>query len=251
MKPVKYEAREGIAVLTLTNGVINAIGTHFVKDLEDALERVRQDREVSGVVFQSSNDKFFSIGLDIPGLLSLGMEEFASFIKSFNSLCMSIYTLPVPTVAAITGHAVAGGCILALCCDYRIIAEGRKLMGLNEIKLGLPLPYPAASILNHEMGIRTGRRIAETGEMLPPESMLALGMVDEIAPVEKVRERAVEFARQTADSGGPAFAELKRSRVQPVIAQVRQYSEESTKVFVDSWYSWNTQKLLREAAEKF
>lgn len=93
-------------------------------------------------------------------------DEGRSLAKLKNKLVayLALYTLPKPVVAAITGHAIAGGCILALCCDYRFISEGRKLMGLNEVKLGVPVPYLADRVLHALVGTRYAREIIESGE---------------------------------------------------------------------------------------
>jgi enoyl-CoA hydratase/carnithine racemase len=98
----------------------------LVDELGKLLERIEHDSSVSALVLGSSNDKFLSIGFDIPRLFELPREDFTTFFSEFNRVCLSLYTLPKPTIAAITGHAVAGGCILALCCDYRFIAEGDR-----------------------------------------------------------------------------------------------------------------------------
>ena len=97
-----------------------------------------------------------------------------------------LFTFPKPTAAAISGHAIAGGCILTLCCDYRYIAEGRKLMGLNEIKLGVPVPYVADCILRSLVGFRHAREIMESGDFYQPETSFQKGLVDAVLPLENV-----------------------------------------------------------------
>ena len=116
----------------------------------------------------------------------LSFEATDIITELFNQVCMELYTMPKPTVAAVTGHAIAGGCILALCCDYRFAAEGRKLMGLNEIRLGVPVPYLADCVLRQIVGARNAREIMETGEFYLPEQSLQIGMIDRVLPLEKV-----------------------------------------------------------------
>ena len=135
MKMIGVEYHDQVAIVRLDRPATNAINLQLVDELAEALEGVKRDADVRSLVLTSSNDKFFSIGFDIPQLFDLTREDFRSFYQAFNRMCLDLYTLPKPTVAAITGHAIAGGCILTLCCDYRFIAQGRKLMGLNEIML--------------------------------------------------------------------------------------------------------------------
>jgi 3,2-trans-enoyl-CoA isomerase len=203
-------------ILKFNRGVTNAINLEFVNELGDHLKRANQDDGVQGLVLASSNDKFFSIGLDIPELYELERADFAFFYRAFNRLCIDLYTLGKPTVAAITGHAIAGGCILALCSDYRFIAEGKKLMGLNERKLGVPVPYPADCILQQIAGMRNGQEIMSTGEFYQPEGLLQYGMVDRVLPLEQVVQESVLHAQSLATELGTSFEVNKRKRVEGV-----------------------------------
>ncbi|UCD05621.1 MAG: enoyl-CoA hydratase/isomerase family protein, partial [candidate division WOR-3 bacterium] len=121
MKHIEVGGSEGIAVVRLSRGTTNAINLELIHDLSDNLKVTRDDADISGLVLTSANEKFFSIGFDIPGLINLEEGDFREFYKAFNRLCLDMYTFPKPIVAAITGHAVAGGCILTICCDYRFI----------------------------------------------------------------------------------------------------------------------------------
>ncbi len=164
---------------------------------------------------------------------------------------MELYTLPKPTIAAITGHAIAGGCILALCCDYRIIAQERKLMGLNEIKLGVPVPYLADCVLRQLVGIRYAREIMDTGEFYSPEESQAVGLVDQVYPLEQVLQKTIEKAELLGSQPELAFATIKRNRVEEIEIQVEKYAEEKTRIFLDCWYSDEVRKRLTAAMEKF
>jgi enoyl-CoA hydratase/carnithine racemase len=143
MMMIRTEYHDKVAVVKLNRGITNALNLQLVNELAETLHGVKHDSDVHSLVLGSSNEKFFSIGFDVPELFELTKSDFKFFYQTFNRVCLDLYTLPKPTIAVITGHAIAGGAILALCCDYRFIAEGRKLMGLNEIRLGVPVPYPS------------------------------------------------------------------------------------------------------------
>lgn len=251
MKMIRIEHHGEVAIAKLDRGVTNTIDLQLVEELSETLQGVTHDPGVHSLVLGSSNERFFSIGFDIPQLFGLARQDFKFFYQTFNRVCMDLYTLPKPTIAAITGHAIAGGCILALCCDYRFIAQGRKLMGLNEIRLGVPVPYLADCVLRHIVGVRYARDIMDIGEFYQPEESLQMGIVDQVLPLEQVLPKSVEKARLLGGSPQEAFAMIKRNRVERVEAQVLTRLEEKERFFVDRWYSDEARERLREAMEKF
>ena len=251
MKMIRIEHHGEVAIVKLDRGVTNTIDLQLVEELSETLQGVTHDPGVHSLVLGSSNERFFSIGFDIPQLFGLARQDFKFFYQTFNRVCMDLYTLPKPTIAAITGHVIAGGCILALCCDYRFIARGRKLMGLNEIRLGVPVPYLADCILRHVVGVRYAREITDTGEFYQPEESLQMGIVDQVLPLEQVLPKSVEKARLLGALPQEPFAMIKRNRVERVEAQVLTRLEEKERFFVDRWYSDEARERLREAMERF
>jgi len=251
MAMISLEHHDKVAVIKLDRGVTNALNLQLVSELAEALGRVKGDSNVRGLVLSSANEKFLSIGFDIPQLFELAEEDFRFFYRTFNRLCLDLYTLPKLTVAAITGHAIAGGCILALCCDYRFIAQGRKLMGLNEIKLGVPVPYPADCILRDLVGVRHARQMVDSGEFYGPEALCHMGVVDQALPLEQVLPESIEKARLLGALPQEAFALVKRNRVEAVKAQALAHLEEKEQFFVERWYSAEARGRLKGATEKF
>jgi enoyl-CoA hydratase/carnithine racemase len=248
---INMDYQDKVMIVNLNRGVINALNLELVKRLSEAFGKAKKDPDVHGLVLGSSNEKFFCIGFDIPGLYELDQEDFTCFYRAFNTMCLELYTLPKPTTAAITGHATAGGCILALCCDYRLIAQGKKLMGLNEIKLGVPVPYLADCILRSIVGIPYARDIMESGDFYRPEQSLPMGMVDQVLPLEQVRSQAVEKAQSLGVMNQQAYALIKRNRVETIEAQFLACRQEKEKSFLHCWYSDQARQQLKEAAEKF
>ena len=248
---VKVEYRNRAALVLLNRSITNALNLDLINRLTDILKELKQDGDVGSVVVSSSNDKFFSIGFDIPQLFGQPRREFKIFYGSFNRLCLELYTFPKPTIAAITGHAVAGGCIIALCCDYRFIAEGKKKMGLNEIKLGVPLPYPAEVVLQEVVGFRYAREFFEGGDFYLPETLQRMGMVDVIMPLDHVQIKAIERGQQLGESCKETYAITKRNRVEPIEARILSELEEREVAFLDMWYSDDARKKLKDAMGKF
>lgn len=251
MKMISIERHGKVSVLKLNRGATNALNLQLITCLAENLSNVREDPKVRGLVMCGSNDKFFSIGFDIPELIQLKKKDFKVFYQAFNQVCLDLYTFPKPTVAAITGHAVAGGCILTLCCDYRLIAEGRRLMGLNEIKLGVPVPYPGDRILQQIVGTRNAREIMSTGEFYLPEESMQKGIVDQMLKLDEVLAKSIEKAQMLGERSPKAFTAIKHNRVETVEAQIRTNLREKEHSFVECWYSSDAHERLKKAIEKF
>ena len=251
MSSVSVSRRDGTAVMMLDRRVTNALDLGLINELDENLEKMEQDPGVRGLVLGSASDRFFSIGFDIQKMFDYPRQDFETFFRAFNRVSLRLYTLPKPTAAALTGHAVAGGCILALCCDVRFMAEGRKLMGLNEIQLGVPVPYLPDCILRDIAGTRIAREVMETGRFYEPMECLQMGMVDGVFPAGEVLVRAVENVRSQAVWPPKAFAGIKRNRTQDIENRVLERQEEKHAYFIDCWYSDDARRLIGEAKKKF
>jgi enoyl-CoA hydratase/carnithine racemase len=244
------EEVNGVAILRLSHGVTNALDIGLVEELSLTLKTIRNDSS-QGLVITGENDKFFSIGFDIPSLLTLSREDFSSFYRGYNRLCLELFTLPKPCLAGINGHAIAGGCILALACDYRFIAEGRKLIGLNEVKLGVPVPYIADRIVHALLGGRYAREVLEIGDFYLSEQAFEIGLVDEIFHPDELLTRSVERVTNLAASPGGAFPSIKANRVEPIVDEIQSKLDEKAEHFINCWYSQPARHALEEATAKF
>ena len=251
MNTLSFEIRDQVSIISLDHGVTNSLNFELISELADVLKVNEGSDEFNSLVLTSNNDKFFSIGFDIPELINYPREQLSSFYRVFNLVCMALYTLPIPTVAAIKGHAVAGGTILALCCDYRFIAEGHKLMGLNEIKLGVPVPYPGDCILRQIVGDRTARDVIAGGEFFESDELNQMGLVDGVLPLEQVLPAAIDKAKKMGRRPCNAYEMIKDSRVESVVQKVNEHSELKSEQFVDCWYSSTARERLIAAMEKF
>ncbi|MGC1121226.1 MAG: enoyl-CoA hydratase/isomerase family protein [Candidatus Methanofastidiosia archaeon] len=248
-EPVSIEYHDAVALVKLNRGITNAINLELVQKLRETLREAQITSR--SLVLCSSNDKFFSIGWDIPELYYFDRDEFAEFYRAFTGLQLDLFTLPIPTIAAITGHTVAGGCILALCCDYRYIADGKKFMGLNEVKLGVPIPYPVDCILRSIVGARIARTITDFGEFYLPEQSLEMGLVDCVTKLEEVLPLSVEKAKVLGALPKKARTAIKRDRTEPVERQILQHLEEKEGIFLECWFSREARTKLEEQMKKF
>ncbi|MBD3334074.1 MAG: hypothetical protein GF355_00995 [Candidatus Eisenbacteria bacterium] len=251
METIKIEMSRNIATIRLDNGPTNAINLQVLKDLNAALDEIMSHGEAGACILAAAGEKFFSIGFDLPELYDVKRDEFSVFYRSYNRFCLRLFTLPLPTIAEIGGHAVAGGCILALCCDYRFIAKGRKLMGLNEVKLGVPVPYPASCILRDIAGVRRARELMETGEFHEPDALLTMGLVDGVYTRAKLHPQAMAKAAALAGHPHMAWETIKRNRVAETEEEINAKLADHEQRFIDLWYSEEARKSLREAMDRY
>ncbi|MFX0124836.1 MAG: enoyl-CoA hydratase/isomerase family protein [Candidatus Hodarchaeota archaeon] len=248
---ISLDVSDHVGILKLNRNITNAINLELVKKVTENIREMKNDPEIHSIVLTSINNKFFAIGFDIPELIELSRNDFKVFYQSYNQLCLDLYSFPKPTVAALTGHAIAGGCILALCCDYRFIAEGRKLMGLNEVKLGVPIPYPGDCILRQIVGSRRAQEITYVGDFYPSEELLQMGMVDAVFPLDQVLTKSIDKAKLLGSLPQGAFERIKRNRIELVRTQIIEYLAEKEEIFLEHWFSAEARERLKEAIEKF
>jgi enoyl-CoA hydratase/carnithine racemase len=251
MNMVHTDYHDTVALITLARGVTNALNLQLLNELFKSLEKAKEDPRVKSCVLTSSSEKFFCIGYDVKELYNYSKEDFTEFYQTFNRVCINLYTLKKPTVAALTGHAIAGGCALALCCDYRFIAEGRKLMGFNVLRLGLPVPYLVGKVLQRTVGTRAARDIVDTGEFHPSEQLLQMGMVDGVLLQKDVIPHSIEKAHTLGGLPQKAFAITKGNRTEWIEQQVIERLSEKELFFVECFFSDEARRLMKKAMEKF
>ncbi len=248
MSSISIEDHGLVTLIRMDRGATNALNPELVESLADGVAEIRSEGRA---LVLAGGEKFFSIGLDLPELLRCDLAELTRFWEVFNGCCLDLYTFPRPTASAITGHAIAGGTILALMTDSRVIATGRKLMGLNEIALGLPVPLLPQLALRELLGDRGATSVVYGGQLHDSEATLKMGIVDERVLLEEVETRAVAVTSELAALPALAFAAIKRTRTDAVADAYRRRVQRKTEEFLHIWFLDETQTLLTKAAEKF
>jgi 3,2-trans-enoyl-CoA isomerase len=239
------QSREaGIALLTLQRGKVNALNSAVVEELMSCLEDIETDHSVRGVVL-TGRGKFFSFGLDVPELYHLAREEFTHFVERFTALYTAIYVYPKPVVAAINGHAIAGGCMLALACDRRLMGSGKGKIGLNEITFGSSVFAGSVEMLRACVGERNAERVLFSGEMFGGEAALELGLVDRVISADGLLRMALEETARLGGGDRVAFAAMRRMLRGPIAEAMRSREGESIREFVRIWYSETTRESLK------
>lgn len=248
MSKIILEARGDVAVLRLNDGVTHPISPAMLDDLATALLTVEAD--YGGLVL-AGGDKFFCIGFDLPTLLTLDRNGMTAFYRKFNAVVLGLHTLPLPTCGVVAGHATAGGCVLATTCDFRVAVPGKKLIGLNEVKLGLPVPYLCDLILRQMVGDRTATRMLFEGAFLSMQAAERCGLVDTLAPAEEAEALAIARVAAMAAYPREALRVMKANRVRVTRRKYEHNIEVDTRTFLDCWFGADVQRRLREAAKMF
>ncbi|BCL77048.1 hypothetical protein JHS3_27840 [Jeongeupia sp. HS-3] len=181
----------GIRELRLARPPVNALDPALIRAIRQAIEAAPADG-VAGLVLSGAPD-MFSAGLDVPALLALDRDALMPVWADFFGIFAAISNSTIPVVAAITGHSPAGGAVMAIHCDYRIMAAGDFRIGLNEVQVGLVVPDCLQLALRRLVGARHAERLMVAGAMIPAQKALEIGMVDELAEVNQVVPRAIEW----------------------------------------------------------
>jgi Delta3-Delta2-enoyl-CoA isomerase len=179
----------GIHEIRLARPPVNALDTSLVRALREAVLDA-PGNGARGIVLSGAQG-MFSAGVDVPALLALDRDGVATFWNDFFAVCGAIAASPVPVVAAITGHSPAGGAVMSLFADYRVMAHGVYKIGLNEVQVGIAVPEPIQFAMRRIVGNYRAERLLVSGAMVDAEQAHAIGLVDELAAVEQVVQRAV------------------------------------------------------------
>ncbi|MCU1373494.1 MAG: hypothetical protein JWO68_780 [Actinomycetia bacterium] len=204
-----------VAVVTLDDGKMNAVGHELLVELHAALDTALV--EARAVCLQG-NDRALSAGFDLAVMTGDDPDAVRGLVQAGGELLMRLFVHPQPTVVAVTGHALAAGALLVLSCDTRIAAPGSSKIGLNEVAIGLALPEYGYVLAQQRLAPFALTRATVQGEVFDPEGALAAGYVDRLDPA--CATAAVEEARRLAALPRGAYARTKQAMRQPVADRV-------------------------------
>lgn len=247
MSTVKLEIADGLATLTLDKGRGNAIDRPLIDDLRHELGVVEADPAVRGVLLASAHPTVFSPGLDLPTLIALQPRELEDLMLRFAHLVRELFTFPRPVVAAVSGHAVAGGCVLQLTADWKILRGDSVKVGLNELRVGVPLPWTVTSLINAVIPRQALAKVAAFGSNFSGQEALAVGLGDEIGPEEGFAVHCRSRLAELAERPTLAFATTKRNLRREASEAMAAREGELVRGFVDCWFSAESQERLQAA----
>ena len=234
----------GIGTLVLNRGKVNALIDETVKEMHNTLYEFQMNPDIKAVIV-TGKGKFFSFGFDVPEFLSYSKEEFTDFLIKFTDLYTTMFMYPKPIVAALNGHTIAGGCMLALACDRRIMVSGKARISLNEIDFGSSVFAGSTEMLRFWVGDKNATAILSSGAMYSAEEAEKLGLIDQAVTEENLIPAALDKALELGKKYNPAFAGIKSLLRKSIVENMKSREHKSIAEFVEIWYSDHTWENLK------
>jgi len=204
---IGYAQEDRLAILTLDDGKVNAMSAGFFAALNAALDRA--EREAAGAVILAGRPGIFSAGLDLKLLPTLPPDDLQRTLVAFGRTMLRVFTFPIPTVAAMSGHAIAGGAMLAFACDRRVMTDGAFRLHLNESAIGLTLPTWAITIAEAAVPIRWRTEAILHARPYTPAEALERGLIDAAVPPDRLHDSARTLATPLLSLDQKAYAGSK------------------------------------------
>lgn len=238
---IRSDIQAGIATIALDRPPANALNTAFTAAIREA--HGQACAAGARVVILTGRPGMFSGGLDVPELLPQPRPAIEAFWLEFFRLSHALASSPVPVVAALSGHAPAGGAVLAIHCDYRMAARGNFRIGLNEVAVGLPVPDCIMLAFEHLLGARVAQRLAMTAQLVGMDEALDIGLVDELVEAEQLMDRAVEWSQRLAALPPLAMNRTRRLARRRLVSLLE--PEADARLATELWFSDETQAGMR------
>ncbi|XP_010144201.1 PREDICTED: enoyl-CoA delta isomerase 1, mitochondrial [Buceros rhinoceros silvestris] len=224
---------------------VNSLSLDFLTEFCISLEKLENDRACRGVIFTSAVPKIFSSGLDITEMCGKSMEHYGEFWRAVQEMWLRVYSSNMVTIAAVNGASPAGGCLVALSCDYRVMVENPKfIIGLNEAQLGIVAPFWFKDTFVNVVGHRVAERSLQLGILHSAPEALKIGLVDELVPEEKLQEKAAAVMAQWLALPDHSRQLTKSMMRKAVLDRLLAHREEDIQNFVSFISKESIQKSL-------
>ncbi len=242
------DQKDDLGILHLHAGGANALNYGAMAAIADGLKQA-QTAKLKGLVL-TGYERFFSAGLDLIAVYDYNRKQMSRFLEDFDVALQQLFGLPMPVVAAINGAATAGGCILALACDYRVMAEGPAVIGLNEIRLGLPLPASALEIARYALPTFNHALIFYSGKLFEAHEAHRLGLVHEVVAADRLLEIALARLREFSVHPGKPHATLKTTLRGAALERMIKSAGAMREAFLEAWFDPEARQTIGEIRNK-
>jgi enoyl-CoA hydratase len=245
---IDFEERSAVTILRMARGKGNALNLELTGALHSALDRLESGAARAGIL--TGEGSIFCAGVDLPALVAGGAAYSREFLAALQRLLERLVTFPKPLVAAVNGHAIAGGAILTLACDQRLLARGAARVGLTEVRVGVVFPAWALEIARFATPPQHFATLILTGRTWPADEALARGLVDELVEPGELLDRAGGVAEELAAIPAAAFTATKLAVRQLMIEAARRQTALTEAAVVEHWCSPETLRHVAVFAEK-
>lgn len=247
---MKLERDGPIGIFTIDTPRNNAINLDFIHEAHALMDEAEQDSEIAALVVTSTHRSLFCPGVDLPSLTGKSPAEMRAFYEALTGIVRRKFAYPKPEVYALNGHTIAGGLMMALAGEHRLMAQGPFYVGLMEIELGLAAPIGVVAMVQHVLGGRLAERVLFRGERHTVEQALALGLVDEVVERDRLMNRAIEHARLLGGKPATGYRRLKGYARHAVAERMAALDAAHLDDLVDQWFTADTQGRVAAAVER-
>jgi enoyl-CoA hydratase/carnithine racemase len=244
MNTIKVNIKDKIAVLTLDRGRSNAINFEMVSELYQMVRNIERDDNIAGLII-TGKEGFFSAGLDLIELYDYDKERIRAFWIDFLNLVTAMVSFKKPMIAAISGHSPAGGCVLALCSDYRVMAEGKYIIGLNEVPVGIIVPQTIFHLYAFWLGNAQAYRYMLEGKLMGTEEALAQGLIDELVKPDSILYAAERKIQKYIQLDPITWQQSKVNMRAELLSKVSADQTEMLEIMLKQWWSPSTRSILK------
>ncbi|XP_055991238.1 enoyl-CoA delta isomerase 1, mitochondrial [Sorex fumeus] len=248
---VEPDPSAGVAVLKLKNPPVNSLSLELLTELVISVEKLENDKTFRGLVLTSDCPGIFSAGLDLTEMCGRTPAHYAEYWKAVQELWLRLYLSNLVVMAAINGASPAGGCLMALSCDYRVLADNPKcVVGLNETLLGIVAPFWFKDTLVNTIGHRAAESALQLGTLFPPAEALKVGIVDQVVAMDQVQSTALQVMARWLAIPEHARQLTKNMMRKPTADRLVKQREADVQNFVNFVSRDSIQKSLQKYLEK-
>jgi enoyl-CoA hydratase len=240
---IECSRREGILTLRLAHGKASALDVELLDALLRELDGVAED--VRAVILTGTGS-IFSAGVDLFRLTREGADYVRRFLPLLSRFVRTLFAFPRPVVTAVNGHAIAGGCVLVLAGDIRLMAEGTGRIGVPELLVGVPFPAAALEVVRFAVPRDKVQALLYTGRTLPPAEALTAGLVDEVVAPGQLLARAQEIAGQLALIPPPVYRLTKQALRAEALERIERAGEAQDQAALEVWSAAGTHTHIRD-----
>lgn len=249
MNTLQLTVQDNLAIITLDRGRSNPINLEMINELTAAVKDLGADDNIGGLII-TGKEGFFSAGIDLIEAYAYDQEQSKAFWSSLLLMQSTLSAFTKPFVAAITGHSPAGGCIIAMCSDYRIMANGKFIIGLNEVPVGIIVPEAVFHLYAFWLGSRKAYQYLLEGKLLNVEEALKDGLIDEICPPADVFAAAERKVRQYMNLNPVTWSESKLNLRNELNGQLQKGNSDTLDKMLLQWWAPETRSSLKKMIDK-
>lgn len=244
MNTIKVTLKDKIAIITLDRGRSNAINAEMVAELHQIIRDIENDANTAGVIL-TGKEGFFSAGLDLIELYDYGEEQIKDFWNKFLSFVATLAAFKKPLISAINGHSPAGGCVLAVCSDYRVMSEGKYIIGLNEVPVGIIVPDSIFHLYAFWIGHAKAYQFILEGKLMDAAEAFTCRLVDEVVNPAAILTAAERKMKKYIQLDSTTWQQTKLNLRKELISKVNADQTETLALMLEQWWSSATRSILQ------